>query len=224
MKKIRTSTPDRLLAAAEDLFAERGYDAVSVREVARRAGANLAAVGYHYGSKERLFAAALAHRARPLNARRLAQLEALQARAGTPTLREVLDAFARAMVEEAASGTPSGQQLHRLVSRAFAEADEVARMFFREEMLPVALKFLAAIRRACPGLSERRAGLGMAQFAGAVVHTLRWAAQPPIPGLAPVRGAQDAEELLVNLLDFGEAGFRALAGAGGAGRGRRARS
>jgi len=48
-------TPDRLLAAASTLFAERGFHGTTVREIAERAGANVAAGNYHYGSKKALY-------------------------------------------------------------------------------------------------------------------------------------------------------------------------
>lgn len=210
-------TRRRLLAAAEELFAERGYDAVSVRDVTRRAKANLAAVGYHFGSKEALFVEALRARARALNARRIAALDAVLAGSRQPKLRDILDAFARAMVEDVVSGRPEGTRLHRLVTRAFAEADTIARALFRQEMLPVALRFVAAIGAACPGIPKRRAGLGLALYAGSLVHALRWADKPPLPELGAEDGPPSLETLMSTLVDFGEAGFRAL---GARGRGR----
>lgn len=211
MKEKAIETRDRLRAAAVELFADRGYDAVSVRDVTRKARANLAAVGYHFGSKEQLFAEALAAVARSLNTRRLAALDALLADEKAPPLRQVLDAFARTLLEESTSGTSQGQRLHRLISRAFAEADEIARKVFRQELQPVALRFRDAIRAACPELSEAQAGFGVALFAGSLVHAMRWAVAPPIPGLALAKAPVPLETLLATLLDFGEAGFRALA-------------
>ncbi|MCC6746784.1 MAG: TetR/AcrR family transcriptional regulator [Deltaproteobacteria bacterium] len=51
------STSQRLLDAAVDVFAERGYDGTSIREIVSRASANVAALNYHWGSKERLWLA-----------------------------------------------------------------------------------------------------------------------------------------------------------------------
>ncbi len=55
----RPPVPDRLLAAAADLFARDGFDAVSVRQITSRAKANLGAITYHFGSKEALFHAVI---------------------------------------------------------------------------------------------------------------------------------------------------------------------
>lgn len=204
------ATRNRLLDAAEALFADRGYNAVSMRDIARHAHVNLAATGYHFGSKENLFVESLMRQMRPLNAHRLAALDALEARSTPPTLAEVLDLFARIMVETAVSEQKTGTHLHRNLSRAFAESDEIARVVFRKEMLPAAMRFLQAIQRACPALSVAAATHGLAMFAGCLVHTLRWAVSSPFPEL--MDGTKpDAETLITTLVAFGEAGFRKLA-------------
>lgn len=217
------ATRARLLDAAACLFAEKGFHAVPVRDVTRRARANLASVGYHFGSKEQLFVDALCREVRPLNERRLAALAALEAGGRRPPLRAVLGAFARPLVEEAMSDPVRGTRLHRMLSRAFAESDEIARRVFRQEMLPVALRFLAAIRRAQPKLPADKAGMGLALYAGCMVHALRWAVQPPLPELRRA-GPPRLADLMGDLADFGEAGFRSLVRAPAArarGRGRR---
>jgi len=214
VKKTRVydaeATRNRLLDAAEALFADRGYNAVSMRDIARHAEVNLAAAGYHFGSKENLFVESLMRQMRPLNAHRLAALDALEARTTPPTLTDVLDIFSRVMVENAISEQATGTRLHRNLSRAFAESDEIARIVFRKEMLPAAMRFLQAIQRACPELSLPAATHGLAMFAGCLVHTLRWAVSPPFPelleGITP-----DANTLIASLVAFGEAGFRKLA-------------
>ena len=73
MKQKYTKT--KILNAAEDLFAARGPNAVSLRQVISRAKVNLAAIHYHFGSKESLLQAVLSRRLVPLNAERLALLE-----------------------------------------------------------------------------------------------------------------------------------------------------
>lgn len=205
------ATRARLLQAAEELFADRGYNAVSMRDIAKHAKANLAAAGYHFGSKENLFVESVMRQMRPLNARRLAALTELEERPRPPSLEEVLDAFARVLLEQAVSDQESGRRLHRCLSRTFAESDQIARTVFRKELLPAALRFLGAITRACPDLPPPVAGMGLAMYAGCVIHMLRWAVSPPFPEL---RGdaPPGADALMASLVAFGAAGFKRLAG------------
>jgi AcrR family transcriptional regulator len=205
------ATRNRLLDAAEELFADRGYHAVSMRDIARRACVNLAAAGYHYGSKENLFVEALSRRIRPLNERRLAALSALEARKKPPTLAEIFDAFARVMIEEAVGNPETGRRLNRLLSRAFAESDEIAQHIFRQELLHVALRFIQAVRRVYPDLSDEQAGLGIALYAGCVIHMLRWVNSPPFPDLVRAQANPDVNTLMGTLVSFGSAGFQQLA-------------
>ncbi len=205
------ATRERLLDAAEALFADRGYHAVSMRDIAGRAKVNLAAAGYHFGSKENLFVEALSRRIRPLNARRLADLSALESRKRPPTLSAILNAFARVMLEEALSNPETGRRLNRLLSRAFAESDEIAQHIFRQELLHVALRFIEAIRRACPALSAEQAGLGLALYAGCVIHMLRWTVNPPFPELKIAEVHPDIDAIMATLVSFGAAGFQKLA-------------
>src|SRR5215472_2401527 len=62
--QAQDATKTRLLEAAGEEFAEKGFEAARVRSICRRAGANLAAVNYHFGDKEQLYVAAVleAHR------------------------------------------------------------------------------------------------------------------------------------------------------------------
>lgn len=204
------ATRERLLAAAEHLFADNGYNAVSMRDIAKHAKVNLAAASYHFGSKENLFTESLMRQMRPLNERRLAALTKLENRARHPTLAEVLDTFARTMIEQAVNDQPAGRRLHRSLSRIFAESDEIAHAVFRKEMLPAAMRFLASIRRACPDLPVPVAGMGLALYAGCLIHTLRWAVNPPFPELQEGR-KPDVETLMASLVAFGSAGFKRLA-------------
>ena len=86
-----TDTKNDLLEAAEKLFAEHGFARSSLRAITREAGANLASVNYHFGSKEGLVRAVFARRLEPLNQERLALLDrCLESAAGDPDLVAVL--------------------------------------------------------------------------------------------------------------------------------------
>ncbi len=103
-------TKERLLAAAERLFAERGFEGASLRAVTQAAGTSVSAANYHFGSKQALLRATLRRRVEPMNRLRLERLDALEAAAaGAPlSLEALLDAFLRPAFEvRAAAQAPS---------------------------------------------------------------------------------------------------------------------
>src|SRR5882724_9640976 len=76
------ATKARILDAAEALFMEHGFEATSLRSITAAAAVNLAAVNYHFGSKEELFRAVLTRRLDPMNQARVALLDRFEAEAG----------------------------------------------------------------------------------------------------------------------------------------------
>ncbi|MEZ5977808.1 MAG: TetR/AcrR family transcriptional regulator [Planctomycetota bacterium] len=141
-------TRERLLDVAERLFADLGYEAASLRAVTGEAGANLAAVHYHFGSKEGLFAAVFRRRVGPVNGARLERLRELSER-GAPTLVEVVDALFRPVVELARS--PGGENFVRLVARLLADPGEHAAAI-RAEFEEVRARFFPVLVGLLPHL------------------------------------------------------------------------
>ncbi len=209
------SPRETLLDTAETLYAAHGFHGVSLRQLTQAAGTNLAAVNYHFGSKEQLFVEVLARRLRPINARRLELLDAILARAadGAPRLEDLLDALARPFFEVSVSPGQS-EPLRRLLARVLMEVDSVAIPLFENELLPVAKRFGLAISQARPDLPRRCILMGMMFFAGAMVNLL--ASRARLQSLGPmIGGMPDDEEMLQALVRYGAAGITALAGAGG---------
>lgn len=96
-------TERRLLLAAERLFAERGIDAVSLRAIMAAAGANVASVHYHFGSKRALVEALIKDRSGQVSARRAELLDAIED-SGQLSARLLAEAFIRPVAEIASSG------------------------------------------------------------------------------------------------------------------------
>lgn len=105
-------TKARLLDAAEAAFAEVGFDAVSMRDVASRSGVLLGLITYHFGTKEALFEEVIGRRAAELNRRREAELDALR----SPTVEGVLDAFLHPYVELMRDGGAGWTSYGRLIA------------------------------------------------------------------------------------------------------------
>ena len=97
---------ERILDAAEQLFAQRGFYGVSLRDITQAAGVDVALVGYHFGGKRELFTAVFERRAEVLNRERLELLEAVRRAAlpGTPALEAIVGAITQPLHERSARG------------------------------------------------------------------------------------------------------------------------
>ena len=142
-------TPDRLLDAAERLFAERGIDAVSVRAVNAAAGANVAAVHYHFGSKDSLVEAVLRRRMDALGARRSAVLGALPPR---PSVRSVVEALVLPLAELSVEPDGDGRAYVRVLATLQSGGPE-ARRRLGAAFAPQFGAFDDALARALPDLA-----------------------------------------------------------------------
>ncbi|MFD4767375.1 TetR/AcrR family transcriptional regulator [Streptomyces niveus] len=146
-------TRTQILDAAEHLFAERGYRGTSVRAVTDLAGANLAAVGYHFGSKAELLAAVARRVIEPINAAQCAGLDRLLARTPDPPVTELVEAFAGPLFDETRAGDEGGARTSRLIVTILSDPAEEARSWTGPDEDTVRERYLAAFARALPGLS-----------------------------------------------------------------------
>lgn len=148
-------TRQRILDVAERLFARRGLDAVSVRDITRAARANLGAINYHFGTKRRLILAVLERRMTPLSQERLSALDGLEkgARGGALPLEKLLDALFRPAVRHALDKQGGGAVFAKLMARLMIEPNPALEPFLRGHIEPVVRRFDAALLRAMPSLS-----------------------------------------------------------------------
>jgi AcrR family transcriptional regulator len=147
-------TRESLFLAAEKLFAVQGIDGASLRAITQEAGVNLAAVHYHFGSKEGLVKALLAHRLRPLNDRRLELLSAAEKKAGSgpPDLEEILRAFVAPVLDMVRQEGSEGRDFACLLGRSLGSPDPRLRGIVIEEFREIKERFGEALRRALPDL------------------------------------------------------------------------
>ena len=190
-------TQTRILDAAQALFVELGFAATSVRAIATRAGVNLAAAHYHFGSKEGLFGAAFHRAVAPLNEARLRTLDALEARDEAPSVREIVEAFLEPLSSVAPdSATP------RLVGRLFGEPHSVSLPLIEREFSEVAARFLAALGAALPDVPPATLGWRFHFVIGSMIHLLAFE-KPPIQFGADVGHADGVAQLI----DFAVSGL-----------------
>src|SRR5215216_2639424 len=120
--KPQHETRTRILDAAEELFMLHGFGGTSMRLLTSKAGVNLAAVNYHFGSKDALIEAVFRRRLDPMNAARIAALDALEAGGREHEVEAIIRAFISpglAMMEDTKSG---GRNFIRLLGRTYTLA------------------------------------------------------------------------------------------------------
>jgi AcrR family transcriptional regulator len=206
-RRAVAARPDRrraILLAAEKLFAQRGYHAVTIRQIAEEAGVPLALVGYYHGQKHELFAAVFEHWSQT-NDERLAGLRSAVDAGGPDLLRRVVEAFVQPVLRLRAS--VEGEYHALLVARELAcaspEADTVLRSYFD----PMAHAFIDALQAALPQASRAQAAWGYQFALGALLHHL---SDTRIERLSRDEASANAPEAAALLVDFLVAGLRTL--------------
>jgi AcrR family transcriptional regulator len=218
-------TRTRILDAAERLFAEDGIAATSLRRVIRESRVNIAAVHYHFQSRENLIRAVLARRLGPVNAVRLERLDRIEAAAGRGALplEEVLAALLEPVFQLRGDPQKGGATFVRFFGRIFTESGTYLPGLVQEQMGGVLARFTAALRRALPGLSGEALCHRMHFLIGAMVFTvLNLGRIPMLPGKR--RDPDDFQMAFEQIMDFLVAGLRAPVRGGRAGRRARGRS
>lgn len=164
-------TRTRLLDTAEALFAEHGFNGVSMRTITGAAGVNLAAAHYHFQSKEGLFRAVFERRVGPMNEERERLLQACVEdgeRTGRLDLSAVLDAFISPAIR--VSNSPGADNFRRLSGRASADPSPEVRRVVYELYDAVAARFVDLLARACPHLTREDLFWRLACAYGAMMY------------------------------------------------------
>jgi AcrR family transcriptional regulator len=152
-------TRQRLLEAAELLFVELGYEAMSLRQVTARAHANLAAVNYHFGGKEALMHELLTLRLAGLNAERLRLLTACQAHWPSPPDAAAILGTLFVPALRLAREPAGGPCFMRLLGRVYSDPSPFIRDYLQEHYRPIFARFFDAFSAALPQLPRAELGL-----------------------------------------------------------------
>ena len=204
-------TRTRILDAAEELFMQHGFEAASMRMLTAKAGVNLAAVNYHFGSKDALIEAVFRRRLDSMNAERLAELDALEADAlGKPLAPEaIIRAFIRTSLKMVGDTREGGRTFVRLLGRTYTEPAKPIRSLIGQLYGPTVERFKAAFTRALPQLPREDLFWRMHFMFGTLSYTL--AATDTVQLIAGTKpeDRHDARALENRLLSFLTAGLLA---------------
>lgn len=204
-------TRTRILDAAIRLFAVHGVANTSLRQITAEAQVNLAAINYHFQSKEQLVTAVMRRLIDPINERRLQILTALEdtARDKPVKLEAILRAFLQPIFE-ARDNDPLARLIPRLYGRLHAEPGDLVSRTFLPVIAPVIARFLPALRRAVPGLNETEIGWCMFFTMGATINSLI-SAQTLAALIRDDTVFESWPDILERLIPFCAAGIRAAA-------------
>lgn len=164
------STKERILGAAEVLFAEHGFAGASLRQVTANAKVNLAAVNYHFGSKDNLIEEVFRRRLDDLNERRVAALQRVKADPAS-RLEDVLAAFIHPALDVSLDSS-GGLTFVRVLARAYAEHNERLRKFLSENYGHVLKQFAGEVNRHLPGLAKQELYARLDIIAGALTYAM----------------------------------------------------
>lgn len=200
-----------ILLAAEKLFAQSGYHAVSIRDIAAEAQVPLALVGYYYGAKHELYHAIFESWRPSIEQRRDLLAQAMAAPRAADALERVLDAFIGPLV--AMHGDPDGRYFAAMAARDLAAPSAESEQAQRETFDPMAHAFIDALQRLFPRRTRADVAWCYQFMLGATLHFL---SDVRVERLSRGTARAADPERKATLLAFVAAGFRGVLGAGSA--------
>jgi len=206
-------TRERILRAAEALFVEQGFAGTSLRTITARAKVNLAAVNYHFGSKEDLIRDVFQRHLGPLNAARIACLDRMEAQAqGQPlAVERIVEAIVAPVLQVSRDPLKGGARFLKLLGRALSEQTDALRGLLPEHYREVVSRFRAALVRALPHVPEAEIVWRMHFMFGAMSYALAGNDALRLIATCTVEDADDAERIIRRLVPFLTSGLQAPA-------------
>jgi AcrR family transcriptional regulator len=165
-------TRTRILDAAEELFMHHGFGGTSMRLLTGKAGVNLAAVNYHFGSKDALIEAVFRRRLDPMNTARIGALDALEAPGRPLTPEAIIRAFIGETLRMLEDGRSGGRNFIRLLGRSYTEPSKAIRVLIGQLYAPAMERYKAAFERALPQMPREELVWRMHFMFGTLSYTL----------------------------------------------------
>ncbi len=211
-KAAVTDRKTRILDAAENAFADFGFDGASLRHIVLDAGVNLATVYYYFGSKEGLMAAVLERRFGPLRQEHLELLRQFEREAlGQPVaVEKILEAILLPPLRLAETSPAKSQAVSRLIGRIVSEPNPQTQGLVHRQYDELRMAFLAAFQRSLPHLPLADLRWRMEFVWGALAFVLCHP-QELVKEPGAVCNLADLKQVSSHMLAFFSAGFRAPA-------------
>src|SRR3954465_4837758 len=165
-------TRTRILDAAEELFMQHGFEGTSMRLLTAKAGVNLAAVNYHFGSKDALVEALFRRRLDPMNAARPAELDKLEASERSPSPEAIIRAFINPGLRLLEDSRGGGRNFVRLLGRTSSEQNKEIGKVIGQMYAPAMQRSKTALERALPQMPREELIWRMHFMFGTLAYTL----------------------------------------------------
>ena len=204
--KTDNLTKERLFLAAEQLFAEKGFDAASVRDLTARADCNVAAVNYHFGGKEQLYIEVFKRHMDILRDLRVNAINKVMSKMPEVTLEDLLNAFVRSFIEPLLN-EKSNSSLMELVTREMLDPHLPRSLFIEKFIIPTFNVFGKALMQLCSAIDETKAHLAIHSIVGQLVHIIHM--QKMFGPEERTVFITDIKLLLDHIVKFSAAGIRA---------------
>lgn len=202
-------TRDNIISSAEKLFAEKGFRAMTLRDVTKEARANLAAVNYHFGSKMKLMHAVIERRVAPINRERIERLEAcIQKHAPSPVpLEAIFESLFRPFFDHAMTARGPDRAFIQMVGRAMTEPADFMRKMHKEFFVDLSIRFMRELKRTCPELSDQDLQLRFFLSVSTMLGTIN--EQSRLENLSGGKlGGKDLDRICDELTNYVVSGFR----------------
>lgn len=200
----KVDTKSRILDTAEKLFGMHGFDGTSLRDITTAAEVNLAAINYHFQTKDSLIDAIVARRILPVNKRRF---ELLEAAGANPTVEQIMRAFMAPVMQVKVDAVVP------LLGRILSNPELFVERVFQKHLAPVSQRFVEALSKALPELPPSEILWRLHFSVGVMTQTMLWGRIYPkiTNGVCDI---SDREALVDRAVRFVAAGFRAPASKG----------
>ena len=206
-----SATKRKIIEAAEVEFAKQGYAGASIRSITKTAGVNLAAVNYHFGSKEDLFKHMARYRFEPINELRFRLLDDLEVKHApeAPPAENVIEIIIRPLVTNFMAKGASGGSFMRAMGKALSEERPFMQKLQRDLLKDIVARVASLLHRTANEASQEQISYCMhfisCSIVGAMIQHSR---------LETLFGegidAQDAEKLSNRLTQFVSGGVQSI--------------
>lgn len=200
---VTSVATEKIILAAEVEFSERGFEGAGMKAISARAEVAQSLLHYHFGNKDKLYAAVIAQRSKKINKERLALLKQIDLQAEN-ALDRILEALFRPPL-----GPAGGDGAYARIFTGLVVGQEREQALVQEHYDPTARQFIAALERTVPGMTQAKAAMGYTLALGALIAVI--GRDGRVERLMGRHSLQSFEEILGQLVLFTKGGVLALA-------------